>query len=201
MQTLKGILAGLLGAGVILLFLFGIRASFWLSFASGAAVYGAVLLIWRNKPIASLPLSLDETSIDFYKRTIEEGRIHVKAIKSYIPLTGDPAVQVKIKKIADISDRIFEVLEQKPQSVKIIRQYFTYDLESTSKILNKYTELKRKGLTDPEVIEIIARTESQLDLIADLFEKKLKKLVSDDVLDLDVELDMLQQMLKTEGMQ
>ncbi|GGH11947.1 5-bromo-4-chloroindolyl phosphate hydrolysis family protein [Paenibacillus segetis] len=202
MQAAKGITAGVLGAAAFSLFLFVIHAPFLLSVGSGVAVLVAVELLWRGraKIEIQLPNQPDETSMDFYKQTIQEGRVHAEQIKQYLKLVEDAGVYEKILEICDTSDRIFETLHSKPQSVKVIRQYFTYYLETTSKIIGKYVELKRQNIRDQEVEEIITRTESDLDLIAKLFQQNLKKLVSDDVLDLDVELDMLQSMLKSEGL-
>jgi 5-bromo-4-chloroindolyl phosphate hydrolysis protein len=202
MRGFRGIAAGASGAGVLLIFQFALHTSFLLSLGAGVAVMVGVGLIGRTKTDStSFDQVLDGATDDFYKRTIEEGRVHARAIKGYLPQIEEPGVQAKVRRIADISDRIFEVLESKPQSVKVIRQYFTYYLEATSKIVGKYAELKKQRLKDAEVEEIIARTESHLDMIGDLFEQKLKKLVSDDVLDLDIELDLLQKMLKSEGLQ
>lgn len=200
MQAVKGIMAGAIGSAVFLLFLLPLDVSFLLSLLAGVIIFIAVMLMWPKREAPPAPGDPDFVPMEFYMEMIKEGKAHADAIKSSIVKVPNSVVQQQLRSICDSADRIFDILAEKPQNVKVIRQFFSYYLETTSKIVDKYVELKTQNLQDPNLNEIMAKTEANIGMIAQLFEKKLVQLVSDDALDLDVELDLLEQMLRTEGL-
>ena len=61
-------------------------------------------------------------------------------------------------------------------------------------------EIKEKSTGSPEVRETLDKMESVLVTIRKAFQKQLGKLLEDDVMDLDTEIESFKKAIKTEGL-
>ena len=72
--------------------------------------------------------------------------------------------------------------------------------DSTITILEKYEKLTANPVRDDKIKTSIARVEAMLDTIDKAFEKQLANLLSNDVMDLDAELALLESTINMEGL-
>ena len=66
--------------------------------------------------------------------------------------------------------------------------------------MTMFSELAAKNVNDVAIQTALAKVETMLGTIRDAFEKQLAKLLSGEVMDLDVELNLLQQTINMEGL-
>ena len=85
--------------------------------------------------------------------------------------------------------------------MKAVRQFFTYYLDALLNILRKSNQISKNGLKSDELARIHAQINQHLDSLKKIFEDKLNKLLEDDFMDLDIELQMLNKMMKAEGIE
>lgn len=109
-------------------------------------------------------------------------------------------IREKVNRIVDVVDRIFENLKKDPKDIKAARQFLNYYLDSTITILEKYVQLSMHGAAGSELKTTLEKTESMLDNIEHSFEVQLGKLLSNDVMDLDTEIKLLEKTFKMEGL-
>ena len=85
--------------------------------------------------------------------------------------------------------------------MKAVRQFFTYYLDALLNILRKSNQISINGLKSDELARIHVQMNQHLDSLKKIFEDKLNKLLEDDFMDLDIELQMLNKMMKAEGIE
>lgn len=91
-------------------------------------------------------------------------------------------------------------VEQKPQQAKLIRRFATYYLPDSVKILETYAQLERQQVTGENADRLRAEVRANTASIAGAFEKQLDSLYADTALDISTDLEVLQTILKTQGL-
>ena len=101
--------------------------------------------------------------------------------------------------ILEICESIFKNLEENPTDIKVIRQFFTYYLDALLTIFQKYNQIAKSGMKGEKQVQIHEQMTQNLGLVKELLHSKLKKLLEDDFMDLDTELQTLNKMMEMEG--
>lgn len=204
MRTGKGLLlevAEALAAGaVFLILIFLIHLPFLLAAGVGILFYIAVTLIVRPNRfrIGKIEVS-DADTFQELKDTIGEGYSRMEAIEKLSEKITDSHVREKVTRISVITKKVFAYLEKNPAKIRSAKRFFSYYLETTYTILNKYVELSEQDLDAPEIVATLRKVEEILDSIAETFEKQLSALMENDVIDLDAEISLLKNTMKMGG--
>ena len=193
-KTSDGLLAGILGAALFLVFLFVINAGPIVSLVIGGAGFGAGMLLFSRKKPEVIAQEID------LKTAVSNGQKKLVEIQKFQKLIKKPVVVAKVKEICEVIEKILEDLEKDPQDLKAARQFLDYYLDSTIKILNRYVELSAQNISDDSIKASLLKVENMLQTIKDAFEKKLAQLLSNDVMDLDTELSLLDQSINMDGL-
>jgi 5-bromo-4-chloroindolyl phosphate hydrolysis protein len=199
---MEQILSGILGGVGFMAFYLALHASLPVAGIAAAGAYGAGILIFsKRKKRAELDISetggLDKEGVD---QVIKEGRQKVDRLKSLAQATTAPESRKKVEGLAILAQKIIDDLKEQPGDIKRARQFLNYYLDTTIRILERYTEISGKNVQSAEAAASLQKVESMLDSIHAVFEKQLAGLMQDDILDLDTELTLLQNTLKMEGM-
>ena len=104
----------------------------------------------------------------------------------------------KVKRLCEISEQILENVKKNPQNIKAVKRVFSYYLETTDKILDIYTELSNQVIQSIEMEARLKKVESILDLIIDIFKQYLERSIESKVIDLDIEIELLEKVIKME---
>ena len=94
-------------------------------------------------------------------------------------------------------ERIFRTLKEKPDQISSLRPFFNYYLPTLEKILIKYKEIESSGVPTEEI------TQSTITCLEDIkmaTEKQYNNLFENDILDLTVEIEVLTQICKRDGL-
>ncbi len=110
------------------------------------------------------------------------------------------SVPAKIDALCKTVSEILAEIRRDPDDLKRARQFLSYYLDSTITILEKYEKLTANPVRDDKIKTSIARVEAMLDTIDKAFEKQLANLLSNDVMDLDAELALLESTINMEGL-
>ena len=97
-------------------------------------------------------------------------------------------------------DRIFDRVEQKPDTVDDIRKLMEYYLPTTIKLLEAYEELDAQPVQGENIISSKQEIEKTLDTLNTSFEKLLDDLFQDTAWDLSSDISVLNTMLAQEGL-
>ena len=68
---------------------------------------------------------------------------------------------------------------------------FTYYLDTIYKIVNSYYELSSQGVKTKEIKEVMEKTENTLTLVSKSLDDQFARILQNDALDLDTEIDVL----------
>jgi 5-bromo-4-chloroindolyl phosphate hydrolysis protein len=185
-----------------MVFYLALHASLPVAGIAAAGAYGAGIMIFstKKKPAA---LDISETSgldKDGVDRVIREGQEKVDRLHKLAGATTGAESRKKVEGLAILAQKIIDDLKEQPGDIKRARQFLNYYLDTTIRILERFTEISGKNVQSAEVAASLEKVESMLDSIHAVFEKQLAGLMQDDILDLDTELTLLQNTLKMEGM-
>ena len=117
---------------------------------------------------------------------IEKANIYIKNQK----------LQKRIKSIITISSQIIDGFIEDPDDIKRSKAFLNQYLEQTSDLVEKYVQLERKNTSFEEINKKFEETLSEIETA---FKKQYDRNISDDVFNLDVDMDVLNKMIKQEG--
>jgi hypothetical protein len=201
--------AGLLSAGLFLFFHYGlvfprrfIVGEFALSFILAAAGYAGFLLILPHpKRLADEladfagQIGMDGAEMAELLRTSHAKIAVIREINAEIP--GEP--HDRIERIARSAERIIAGFRDDPEDVHRSWNFLYHYLDATVEIVRQYRELRRKE-GGKKVQAVLDKSEATLAEIEDVFERQYQKNLDNEALSLDVDLDVLRRMMKSEGL-
>ena len=181
--------------------------AFALAFALSGFV-GAVIRIMaqgldtsvNQKTPESLKKMQGETGNPEVDALLEKGREMITEIRRENDLIPDSILSAKLDQLENQCAEIFRAVYDKPGKASQIRKFMEYYLPTTLKMVKGYRMLDERGVTGAEATQAKNRISDALTVVLQGCEKMLDKLYQDDVLDLTTDIDVLQQMLKRDGL-
>lgn len=201
MSLIKGMVSGIIGAIVFLIFLFILDIGVIFSILSGVVSFAAILLIFHSLTSKTVEIEIESIHNEYYQTILHEGYEKLQSIQSQVENIKNPNIRSDGTEILEICKNIFKSLEENPKDIKVIRQFFTYYLEALLTIFQKYNRIVNSGLKGEKQVEIDERMTQNLVRVKELFHSQLKKLLQDHFMDLDTELQTLNKMMEMEGIQ
>ena len=123
--------------------------------------------------------------------------VRLRKINDAIP---DAAMSDKISRLEAVSAKIFLQAEQNPDKLPQMRKFMDYYLPTALKLLETYAELQAQGIEGENITESKHRIESAMDTLVTAFEAQLDKLFQDDALDVSTDIDVMENMLRADGL-
>ena len=208
----KGIGSGLVAFGAVFalysaLFKPHSFGGFALAFALSAFV-GAVIRIMAQ----GLDLSTPEKTPESLKKVqsdtgdpdvdalLTKGREMIQEIRRENDLIPDSSLSDKLDRLENQCAEIFRAVYDKPHKASQIRKFMEYYLPTTLKMVKGYRMLDERGVTGADALAAKHRIDDALLVVLQGCDKMLDKLYQDDVLDLTTDIDVLEQMLKRDGL-
>lgn len=134
------------------------------------------------------------------QKVIEAGDEYVRKIREANDAIPGEEISAKISRMETLVDRIFDRVEQKPDTVDDIRKLMEYYLPTTIKLLEAYEELDAQPVQGENIISSKQEIEKTLDTLNTAFEKLLDELFQDTAWDLSSDISVLNTMLAQEGL-
>lgn len=134
------------------------------------------------------------------QKIIEAGDDYLRQIRACNDAIPGIEISKKISRIELVVDRIFDRVEQNPDSVDDIRKLMEYYLPATIKLLKAYEELDAQPVDGENIRSSKAEIEATLDTLSAAFEKLLDNLFQDTAWDVSTDISVLQTMLAQEGL-
>lgn len=195
----REIVAGTIGSTTFLLFFFLIQAFLPVSILAAIASYiGTLFLIPKHQ---DLSISFDGLNAKEFHTIMKHGKEQLDTIETYSKQIHHVDVRKKTDTIIDIGNKILDNLEKDPKDMKIAKKFFSYYLTVTEKIVRQYVELSQHKEASQQVSQTLRKIENVLDIIVISFNKQLEKMLADDMLDIDTEIDLLKRTVTMEGLQ
>lgn len=123
--------------------------------------------------------------------------VEIKAINDDI---DDVSMSQKIDRIGEITGKILDYQRKNPDAAPELHNFLNYYLPTTLKILHSYAQMEAQGIEGENISATKARIEGMMDKVVEGFEKRLDKLFQSDALDISSDVQVLEQMLKKDGL-
>lgn len=134
------------------------------------------------------------------KRIVEEGDAYIRKIHACNDAIPGEEISAKISRMETVIDRIFDRIEQNPESVDDIRRLMDYYLPTTIKLLEAYQELDSQPVGGANIQSSKEEIEKTLDTLSGAFEKLLDDLFQDTAWDVSSDISVLRTMLAQDGL-
>lgn len=112
----------------------------------------------------------------------------------------DPEISAQIDAIESIANQIFKAVIEQPQKANQIRRFMDYYLPTTIKMLVAYRRLEEGHVQGESADNAKTRIRDSLNLVIEAFTKQLGKLYEHDALDITTDIDVMETMLKQDGL-
>jgi hypothetical protein len=113
---------------------------------------------------------------------------------------ADITISDKIDRIEELSAKIFCIVEENPAKLPAIRRFMDYYLPTTLKLLHSYATLEKQGDSGENTTYAKERIDVGLDILTKCYEQQLDQLFESDALDIDTDIDVLESMMKQDGL-
>lgn len=124
----------------------------------------------------------------------------LQRIRADNDLIDDPVISQKIDRIELLTAEIFRYLEKHPEREGELRTFMDYYLPQTLKILETYAHLEAQGVQTENIRKAKGQIGDMLDQLIGSYERQLDKLFHSDVLDISADIEVMRQMLRSDGL-
>ena len=91
-------------------------------------------------------------------------------------------------------------MTDKPEKAPQIRRFMDYYLPTTLKMLQGYRKMDERQVSGTEADATRSQIRQAMDVVLKAFDKQLHALYQDDMLDLSTDIDVMEAMLKQDGL-
>lgn len=196
-NPIRSVGPALVGGGVFLLFL-------WITgnpvlailLALGAYVAGLFLFL----PSKEVTITVGGIGSSDLRQVLEEHGAKATYIRELAQRIFKDRVRDEVLRLHKFYREILSDIAKDPKDLKTARAFLNYYPDAVIKILERYTDLQRRPVSDPSIATSVEKVEGMLQQITRAFEKQLAQLLQDDVMDLDTEMELLRRTMQSEGL-
>ena len=134
------------------------------------------------------------------QKVIEQGDEYIRKIHAANDAIPGEEISAKIDRMEMLVDRIFDRVEESPDTVADIRKLMEYYLPTTIKLLDAYEQLDRQPVGGTNIETAKREIEATLDTLNTAFEKLLDDLFQDTAWDVSSDISVLNTILAQEGL-
>jgi hypothetical protein len=190
--------------GVIGAFIFaGIVSNIVRSVASGPLPKANNHQSEERKARAAMPVAappMEKTGNTDVDSLLDKGQKAIEEIRDENLKIPDALLTDKLAQLEILTGEIFRAVHDKPEKAPQIRKFMEYYLPTTLKIVRTYRTISERGIGGSEIVEARQRIDDALGTVIKGCRTLLNKLYQDDVLDITTDIDVLEQMLKRDGL-
>ena len=147
-------------------------------------------------PVEELPLSGDSSA----DAVIAKGQEMLHQIRSDNDAITDEVLSRQMDELERLCVQIFKTVAEKPSKAPQIRKFMNYYLPTTLKMLASYRTMDARGVSVTDMTHARSETIRGMNMILTACQKQLDNLYKDTMLDVSTDIDVLEQMLKRDGL-
>ncbi len=215
-QTKKKQKSGL-GAGIVAFgAMFALYSSIFHPHSLGGYLLAAVLSFFAGSVVKVMAQGLDLTTHNKEPESLQKvqadtgdpevdalltrGREMIQEIRTENDKIPDESLSAKLDELENACAEIFRAVYDKPAKAPQIRKFMEYYLPTTLKMVKNYRLLGERDLGNAENQQARQRIDDALGVVNDGCRHMLVQLYKDDMLDITTDIDVLEQMLKRDGL-
>ena len=204
----KAWVAAFIAAGVaVLIYSFIFKLHQWQHYllATGIALLaGRVIFIMAQgldtSKEAPAQKKIPKTGNEIIDSMVEKGQETLLRIRRENELIPDEQLSRQMDQVCDIGERIFHTVAEQPAKAPQIRRFMDYYLPTTLKMLEGYRKMDERGVDGEHADSTRWQIRCAMDVVVKAFEKQLDTLYQEDILDISTDIDVLEAMLRQDGL-
>ena len=191
MNENRYIIAGV-AAGVTFLAVFFLGKNLVIGLVLGIAAFIIFAVLFR--PSGTIKIS--GYSVKELADILGDGEEDLKEIQQHVAKLRDPNIKGQASAILKTIQDILKELKARPENISAVRKFFKYYLPTLDSILGKYERIEG-GVIKPEQKQLVSK---YLGDIKKAMDKQYANLFEDDMLDLSVEMEVMTNACKQDGL-
>ena len=198
-ETLSIVLSVILALALFLVLLLIFRWDLILCIALAAAAYIALSLIFKPvKRIGKIEVDTLSNGEFLNERLAEAGSDYNRMQRAVRQIHEQPLLR-ECQDLIGRAGSILKYLTDNPEKIPAARRYIDYYQETAANVLEHYAELKNTGLSTVETKKVLNSTRESILTLKAAFELQFEKLMQNELMDMEAELNLLKQTLRSEG--
>ena len=198
-ETFSIIMSVILALGLFLFLLAGLGWNLILCMVLGAAAYAAFSLLLR--PVKKIG-KVDAESLDngeYLSDRLAEAAGDYSRMKKAVEKIREEPLRTECGGLLRLAENILKYLTDNPEKIPGARRYIDYYQETAANVLENYVELKETGLSTKETEKVLKNTRESVSTLAAAFKMQFEKLMQNELMDMEADLNLLKQTLRSEG--
>lgn len=176
--------------------LLGAEHSFLVSLCFGIGAFAGMFLLYGFDPHQEKMVAGSHGySVEEVSQTIDEAEQKIDGIESANKQIQNRTFNQRIRGICEHAREILAMLEEDPGDIRRARKFLNVYLDGALKVTDGYADMQRMHQSE----QLTENFENVLQTIESVFIEQKQKLLEDDILDLDVQIEVLTTQLKHEG--
>jgi len=112
---------------------------------------------------------------------------------------ANPRLGTRLDAILGVSDQMLDLLRKDPEKLRLVRTFSTYYFPTTISLLKRYEAYEESANQAPNATDAMQKIEKAAETIEAAFRQALDRLYRDEKLDTEVEIEVMEQMLRQDG--
>ena len=193
LKTFAAFIVTITTAGIAFI---GAGNSFLVSIAFGLGALAGMFFLYGFDPRQEkMQTGAHGYSAEEISETIAEAQTQINGIEQANRQINNRGFNQRIRGICQQAREIVDMLEESPGDIRRARKFLNIYLGGALKVTEGYADMQRKHQSE----QLTENFENILHTIESVFIEQKQKLLEDDVLDLDVQIEVLAAQLKHEG--
>ena len=198
-DTLSIILSAVLALALFLILLLILKWNLILCMVLAAAVYIALSLIFKPvKRIGRIEVDALSNGEFLNDRLTEAGSDYNRMQRAVRQIQEQPLLR-ECQDLISRAGSILKYLTDNPEKIPAARRYIDYYQETAANVLEHYAELKSTGLSTVETEQVLKSTRESISTLKAAFDLQFEKLMQNELMDMEADLNLLKQTLRSEG--
>ena len=144
--------------------------------------------------------SIPKTGDSAVDGLVERGQAMLAQIRQENAMIPDEGLTEQMNQLDDVANRIFRTVAEQPQKAPQIRRFMDYYLPTTLKMLAGYRKMDERQVKGENAQATRDQVRKAMDTVIRAFNKQLDALYQDDMLDLTTDIDVMENMLRQDGL-
>ena len=169
--------------------------------AISMAVYLAATAFMPPKTIlVPAPLTPCDTGEEQLDQALEQARSQLKELTALNARIPGQSISAQISRMERAGGAILDEVAKQPAKARQIRRFLHYYLPTAVKVISSYAQMAETGAAGQNAQTLKSDVEQNAQTIAAAFEKQLDSLFASEMLDITSDLDVLEHMMKGDGL-
>lgn len=176
--------------------LVGAGHSFFTSLAFGFGAFSGMFLLYGFDPRQEKMVSgAHGYTAEEISQTVDEAEAQVIGIEQANKQISNRSFNQRIRGICEHAREVIDMIQDDPGDIRRARKFLNVYLDGALKVTEGYADMQRKHQSE----DLTQNFDNVLKTIESVFAEQKQKLLEDDILDLDVQIEVLAAQLKNEG--